>query len=772
MRRIERWMAPLVLCTVAACAAPKDRVGLDGFEKPGEDIAELTRERGVEREPEPSDEARLTKWERVAGHSQRETLDRREEVVDAYPPRGEEIPESAPIYDPQEPDLCEDFYYELCETHAECDDGYFCSEPVRECQPSACGCDPDTGDTAECTRDCVRGVGMCIRGEAPPVVGKPIGNDAELKSFWPELTCDFTNAGPNPMSYCASGVAHVSVLDAASADLPPACHYEITVSSNLDGVVDQVWKWSGYDTYAFNHDLALQHLSLGAHDLCFDVVRVCEETYIDTDGTEYQNPFAGITEQCSACLDNKFEVILPELDENYCGMNEAQWHQEFMNGTHCIDASNNFMVPLEGTPGNDLIIGNGMPNIINGKAGDDCIYGKGGPDRIDGNWGDDYIDGGSGNDRINGGWGTDYVAGGMGDDSIKGSLGDDALFGGEGRDSIRGDSGADTISGGPGDDELRGEWGSDVIFGNDGKDLILGGWGKDSLYGNLGDDRLKGGPRGDFIAGHEGRDFLMGDSGRDNLSGGSGGDRLCGNWGRDTLNGDSDTDRCNGGPGADVEYSCEHTAHESACTERAFDEGLPELPNIVGVFCGVDAAVWLHEFENGAVGIIDDRTGSNVNINGTNKRDLILGNSQHNRIRGNGGDDCIYGYDGNDDIDGELGNDEIYGGNGNDELKGGWGTDRIFGEAGDYIDGDAANDTLSGGTGNDFIKGGTHHDTIYGDGGNDTIRGDAGNDLIYGGSGHDQIDGELGNDTIYGEEGNDSLKGGWGRPHLRERWSR
>ena len=88
-----------------------------------------------------------------------------------------------------------------------------------------------------------------------------------------------------------------------------------SVSDNLDGVVDQVWKWSGYDTYAFNHDLALQHLSLGAHDLCFDVVRACEETYIDTDGTEYQNPFAGITEQCSACLDNKFEVILPELDE-------------------------------------------------------------------------------------------------------------------------------------------------------------------------------------------------------------------------------------------------------------------------------------------------------------------------------------------------------------------------------------------------------------------------------------------------------------------------
>ena len=40
--------------------------------------------------------------------------------------------------------------------------------------------------------------------------------------------------------------------------------------------------------------------------------------------------------------------------------------KSLVNGTHCIDASNNFMVPLEGTPGNDLIIGNEMPNIING----------------------------------------------------------------------------------------------------------------------------------------------------------------------------------------------------------------------------------------------------------------------------------------------------------------------------------------------------------------------------------------------------------------------
>ena len=162
------------------------------------------------------------------------------------------------------------------------------------------------------------------------------------------------------------------------------------------------------------------------------------------------------------------------------------------------------------------------------------------------------------------------------------------------------------------------------------------------------------------------------------------------------MNGDSDAaDRCNGGPGADVEYSCvniqrtrvharkEHLtrAYQSSCYQSVS-------------FVGVDAAVWLHEFENGAVGIIDNRTGSNVNINGTNKRDLILVIVTTIGSGGNGGDDCTC-YAGNDDIDGELGNDEIYGGNGNDELKGGWGKlIRIFGSGAEsHIDGDA-NDTL------------------------------------------------------------------------------
>lgn len=765
---MKRWrliLLPWALCSVTAC-------GLSATEKAEVGDSEALRTTSHAALEERSDRELIdrvngqpsewTKWEKAAGRTFRETPRGRDEVVNAYPPPGEEIAESAPIYNPQEPDLCDDFYYELCEHDLDCQDGFVCGQPTKECQPSACGCDPDTGDAVDCTRDCVVGVGRCEPGEREDAVVKSDDIDWD-NDFITDLSCDFLSANPNPMSYCESGLASLTVTDANEAPLPPGCVYEIRTNSSTGEALPTTFQFSGYTSLATAHEVVIQHLSIGNHKLCFQTVRVCDATYVDADGNTVDHPFAGETEQCDACLDPAFQVILPELDGEYCGMNEAQWHQEFLTGTNCIDASSTNQVFIDGTPEDDLIVGNNVSNVINGRGGDDCIDGRGESDRLDGGRGNDFIVGGSGNDRINGGWGLDYVEGGDGDDNIKGSLGPDVLKGNAGRDYIRGDSGDDTIEGGAGDDELKGEWGRDYISGGDGNDVIYGGWGKDSLYGDAGRDKLKGGPRADVINGNEGADFLMGDSGRDNLSGGVGADRLCGNWGRDTLNGDADTDRCNGGPGADVEYSCEHTAHESACTERAFDQGLPELPNIEGVFCGVDASVWLHEFENGAVGIIDDRTGSNVNITGTSKRDLILGNSQNNRIRGNGGNDCIYGYDGDDDIDGELGNDDIYGGNGNDKLKGGWGTDRIYGEAGaDQIDGDAGDDILYGGAGNDSIKGGTHNDTIHGGDGADTIRGDAGNDLIYGGNGNDQIDGELGNDTIYGQAGNDSLKGGWG----------
>ena len=53
---------------------------------------------------------------------------------------------------------------------------------------------------------------------------------------------------------------------------------------------------------------------------------------------------------------------------------------------------------LNGTEGNDLIIGNSNADTIDGLGGDDCILGGGG---------DDLITGGDGTDVCNGGPGTD-----------------------------------------------------------------------------------------------------------------------------------------------------------------------------------------------------------------------------------------------------------------------------------------------------------------------------------------------------------------------------
>ena len=57
---------------------------------------------------------------------------------------------------------------------------------------------------------------------------------------------------------------------------------------------------------------------------------------------------------------------------------------------------------IEGTPGNDVLIGNGGYNIIIGNAGDDLLKGEGGPDTYmfaDG-WGVDTIEDSEGIDVI------------------------------------------------------------------------------------------------------------------------------------------------------------------------------------------------------------------------------------------------------------------------------------------------------------------------------------------------------------------------------------
>ena len=89
---------------------------------------------------------------------------------------------------------------------------------------------------------------------------------------------------------------------------------------------------------------------------------------------------------------------------------------------------------IEGTAGNDMLIGTLLPNLIFGFAGNDTIDGGGGDDIIEGGDGDDIIEGGDGNDDLIGGSGNDMIFGGDGFDTLEGGEGNDLLDGGEGFD--------------------------------------------------------------------------------------------------------------------------------------------------------------------------------------------------------------------------------------------------------------------------------------------------------------------------------------------------
>ncbi len=687
-----------------------------------------------------------SKWDKV---NDLEWIPADRSTVDAYPVDGVPVAEDDPIFYPHEPDVCDDFVYKLCRLDLDCPAGTICSAPKAACQPTQCSCDSETGGIGACSRECERDVGQCIPGtrDAPVKAAPP--STKNQHNYVPELSCAVTGVNPNPVSYCKTAELFMSVSDSASADLPPGCAYYVEVNSGLDGPVLTGAVPNTLTSLVTPLQETLKSLSIGTHELCIKIIRQCDPYYVDVNGELVTNPYEGTEEYCGACAAEPLVVEVPKLIGTFCGMTAAQWTSEFLNGTNCIDESDTNVVSLDGTPQDDLILGNESFNTINGKAGDDCIYGYGGNDDILGGRNNDYIVAGKGFDRVSGGWGRDIIYGGSDDDRLYGGVGKDNIFGEGGLDTLFGGPGADVLDGGKGDDILRGQWGSDVCYGGPGQDEVRGGWGRDTIYGGFGDDRLKGGPRRDRVFGAEGSDFLMGDGGRDKLYGEAGTDRLCGNSGNDTLDGGAAEDRCNGGSGSDTEVNCEYVANENACTESAFDQGLPVVPPLSGTFCGIPASTWTNLLIDGAVTIIDNSAGSNINIVGTSLPDLIIGNSQSNNIQGKGGNDCIYGGAGNDTIDGDSGNDTIFGEAGNDVLRGGLGAD-----------------TLHGGLGSDDIKGDSGNDTLWGDDGNDTLNGELGDDLLHGGNHDDALKGGFGSDTLLGEAGRDKLKGGVGDDSL------
>jgi hypothetical protein len=88
---------------------------------------------------------------------------------------------------------------------------------------------------------------------------------------------------------------------------------------------------------------------------------------------------------------------------------------------------------IHGTPGDDVIVGNGAQNLILAGKGDDLVCGRGKDDLIAGQGGDDAIFGQGGHDILLGNARDDRLSGGARRDRLNGGDGYDRCSGGAGR---------------------------------------------------------------------------------------------------------------------------------------------------------------------------------------------------------------------------------------------------------------------------------------------------------------------------------------------------
>lgn len=242
---------------------------------------------------------------------------------------------------------------------------------------------------------------------------------------------------------------------------------------------------------------------------------------------------------------------------------------------------------VQGTAGNDVLVGDLNKNSFHGLAGNDLLRGGAG---------DDYLDGNSGNDFLNGGNGNDLLEGGAGSDTLNGQGNSDEILGQGGNDLLSGGAGNDTLIGGAGSDILNGQDNSDEILGQGGNDLLSGGAGNDILSGGAGSDTLNGGA---------GRDTLIGGAGRDVLVGGAGNDEFTGG-------GSNDTFIFEDGNGA-------NTVLDFAAAEVIDLSGISGITDVADLFNS-------HITSVGGNAVIDDLSGTTVALNSFDVNDLSAAN--------------------------------------------------------------------------------------------------------------------------------------------------
>lgn len=461
------------------------------------------------------------------------------------------------------------------------------------------------------------------------------------------------------------------------------------------------------------------------------------------------------------------------------------------------------LFPLEGTSGNDTLIGGAHWNEMYGDDGNDLLQGMGG---------DDEIDGGDGDDTLEGGDGWDWLIGGAGDNSIDGGAGEDTADYFDAPGAVTADLSLGTADNGYGGtdtltnvEDLSGSGFDDSLTGDANDNVLDGGAGEDTLVGLAGDDRYWVDDAGDVVVeqADEGNDtvfttltsytlganvenlyysnwpsssFTGTGNALDNIiGGGDGDDTLSGEDGDDIFEALSGNDTVDGGDGFDTvrllgafsDYTITQDMSGTVTVENDSAGWTSELTDV--------EAIQFTDFYGNAGEIFTIAQLLDQSVTGTSGDDELSGDGLDNPISGLDGNDTLTGGRGNDALDGGNGTDTAYfAGSSTDytsfwdptgvltvtDLAGNDGTDTLEDIEAIYFAGDGVTlDPVAlpslGTSGIDTITGSARPDTLFGLEDNDTLFGLAGNDTLDGGDDDDILVGGAGNDILIGGEGDD-----------------
>jgi Tol biopolymer transport system component/Ca2+-binding RTX toxin-like protein len=336
---------------------------------------------------------------------------------------------------------------------------------------------------------------------------------------------------------------------------------------------------------------------------------------------------------------------------------------------------------IEGSSGDDTLIGSDGPNLIAGGLGADRIVGEGGDDVMRGDLkGFEFL---AGPDTFDGGPGTDAVTYDDHPSGVTVTLADDgnaddgnAHDGSPGSrdriidaENVIGGSGPDLLTGDSSENRLLGEGGDDRLHGGLGADVLQGGPGFDTVsYIDSGDRvtaAIDGQPdSGDaFDAGSDGHrdtigldvEELDGSIGSDTLTGSAGNDTLHGEGGDDQLDGAGGDDQLEGGTGADI-------LHGGPGLDTAtYADRVP--PSSQSFALPDPVTVTLDGQPND--GSVDDMSAGA--LAGSAPRDNVDATVEN--VTGGAGFDTLVGDDEPNVLDGGPGSDHLSGQGGNDRLE-------------------------------------------------------------------------------------------------------